>query len=158
MRDRRGNAHLAPILALLGVTHANLNQALCYFKIEARGQSYTRAVQREAAEKGLEALMKATYSALFDYVVRTITNSFEQLCINYCNEALQQQFNLFVLQHEQEEYAAEGIRWSHIAFPDNQDALDLIWPTRSSWQRTARWGRGRRRGRPRPRRARRSRW
>jgi len=164
------NEHLEPILKLLGVTKENLNQALCYFKIEARGQSYTRAVQKDKAEKGLEALMKATYSAIFDYIVKRVNasitvkkkgsksetgsgrrskggnsgsafigvldifgfesfkvNSFEQLCINYCNEALQQQFNLFVLKNEQDEYEQEGIKWSFISFPDNQDALDLIW-------------------------------
>jgi myosin-5 len=69
------NEHLGPILKLLGVTKENLNQALCYFKIEARGQSYTRAVQKDKAEKGLEALMKATYSAMFDYIVKRINAS-----------------------------------------------------------------------------------
>jgi myosin-5 len=54
------------------------------------------------------------------------SNSFEQLCINYCNEALQQQFNRFVLRNEQEEYNREGIPWSYIEFPENQDVLDLI--------------------------------
>lgn len=53
-------------------------------------------------------------------------NSFEQLCINFCNEALQQQFNLFVLKNEQEEYEREGIQWAFISFPENQDVLDLI--------------------------------
>jgi myosin-5 len=53
-------------------------------------------------------------------------NSFEQLCINYCNEALQQQFNAFVLKNEQAEYEREGIEWSFIEFPENQDVLDLI--------------------------------
>ena len=47
-------------------------------------------------------------------------------CINYCNEALQQQFNAFVLKNEQKEYEREGIQWSFIEFPENQDVLDLI--------------------------------
>jgi hypothetical protein len=122
-------------------------------------------VSRPKAEKGLEALIKATYGALFTHLVEKINgsiafkdtttedeepidewskpvasigvldifgfesfmvNSFEQLCINYCNEALQQQFNAFVLKNEQEEYEREGIEWSFIEFPENQDVLDLI--------------------------------
>ena len=46
--------------------------------------------------------------------------------INYTNEALQQQFNNFVLKVEQEEYKREGIKWAFVDFPDNQDVLDLI--------------------------------
>ncbi len=53
-------------------------------------------------------------------------NSFEQLCINFANEKLQQQFNQFVFKMEQAEYEREAITWSFIEFPDNQDCLDLI--------------------------------
>ena len=174
------NVHLAPVCHLLGVTAGDLNRALCYFSITAgRDGTVERSLTLEKAEKGLEALLKATYGALFTYLVRRIndsiafgqqkkkrngdeegedseddehswneqhalrraasigvldifgfesftTNSFEQICINYCNEALQQQFNAFVLKNEQEEYKREGIEWSFIEFPENQDVLDLI--------------------------------
>ena len=161
------NEHLLPILQLLGVTKENLNEAICYYKISAGGQSYTKNLTPSMAERGIEALMKAMYASMFDYIAKTINasitvnrqdsstrnnhhrarssahavigvldifgfesfkhNSFEQLCINYCNESLQQQFNLFVLKNEQDEYEQEGIQWSFISFPDNQDALDLIY-------------------------------
>jgi myosin-5 len=53
-------------------------------------------------------------------------NSFEQLCINFTNEALQQQFNKFIFKLEQAEYEREKIQWAFIEFPDNQDCLDTI--------------------------------
>lgn len=154
------NPHLDPVLKLLGLEKEAFQSALCEFDIEAGKMSYTRHVNKELAEKGLEALIKGTYGAMFSYIVQSINkkidckskgsfmygtkpaasiyvldifgfesfpkNSFEQLCINYCNEALQQQFNRFVFKTEQEEYRREEITWEFIEFPDNQDVLDLI--------------------------------
>jgi myosin-5 len=156
-----GNSSLRHAVKLLGVSSEALNKALCCSAIEARGEIMYKMLSREQAAKALEALMKATYSALFLSIVKRInqsiavadnegygneggggdlsiavldifgfesfdTNSFEQLCINFCNEALQQQFNQFVFKEEQKEYEQEGIDWSFISFPDNQDILDLI--------------------------------
>lgn len=53
-------------------------------------------------------------------------NSFEQFCINYCNEKLQQLFIELVLQQEQEEYKREGIQWEHIDYFDNLVICQLI--------------------------------
>lgn len=53
-------------------------------------------------------------------------NSFEQFCINYCNEKLQQLFIELILQQEQEEYQREGIEWQHIEYFDNQIIVDLV--------------------------------
>jgi myosin V len=159
----QANPSLRAALSLLGVAPEDLNKALCSSAIEARGEIMHKNLSTPQATKALEALMKATYSALFTHIVRRVNqsirvcespvkspikgrstafasigvldifgfesfdvNSFEQLCINFCNEALQQQFNRCVFKLEQEEYEREGIEWSFISFPDNQDVLDLI--------------------------------
>uniref|UniRef100_A0AAR2JLV5 Myosin motor domain-containing protein n=1 Tax=Pygocentrus nattereri TaxID=42514 RepID=A0AAR2JLV5_PYGNA len=53
-------------------------------------------------------------------------NSFEQFCINYCNEKLQQLFIELILRQEQEEYHREGITWQHIDYFNNQIIVDLV--------------------------------
>lgn len=53
-------------------------------------------------------------------------NSFEQFCINYCNEKLQQLFIELVLKQEQEEYNREGIEWTNIEYFNNQIICDLV--------------------------------
>ncbi|EDW78653.1 uncharacterized protein Dwil_GK21236 [Drosophila willistoni] len=54
------------------------------------------------------------------------SNSFEQFCINYCNEKLQQLFIELVLKQEQEEYQREGIEWTNIDYFNNKIICDLI--------------------------------
>ncbi|KAM5273251.1 unconventional myosin-Ig [Ctenodactylus gundi] len=53
-------------------------------------------------------------------------NSFEQLCINYCNEKLQQLFIRLILKQEQEEYAREGIAWQSVEYFNNATIVELV--------------------------------
>jgi len=54
------------------------------------------------------------------------TNSFEQLCINYANEQLQQHFIVNTFKQEQELYQKEGLQWKEISYSDNRDCLELL--------------------------------
>eukprot|EP00061_Rhincodon_typus_P004792 g23445.t1 len=51
---------------------------------------------------------------------------FEQFCINYCNEKLQQLFIELTLKSEQEEYEAEGIAWEPVQYFNNKIICDLV--------------------------------
>ena len=69
------NVHLGPALSLLGLTVENLNRGLCYFAIQAGKEHHTRSLSKEKSEKGLEALVKALYAAVFDFLVARINSS-----------------------------------------------------------------------------------
>ena len=53
-------------------------------------------------------------------------NRFEQLCINYANEKLQQKFTQDVFRAVQDEYRSEGLEWELISYQDNSDVIELL--------------------------------
>lgn len=62
----------------------------------------------------ISALRLHCYNTVSDICLSFLFYSFEQFCINYCNEKLQQLFIQLVLKQEQEEYQREGIPWKHV--------------------------------------------
>ncbi|XP_073733118.1 unconventional myosin-Vc isoform X2 [Callorhinus ursinus] len=144
--------HLKVFCELLGLERGKVAQWLCNRKIVTTSETVVKPMTRPQAVNARDALAKKIYAHLFDFIVERINqalqfsgkqhtfigvldiygfetfdvNSFEQFCINYANEKLQQQFNLHVFKLEQEEYMKEDIPWTLIDFYDNQPVIDLI--------------------------------
>ncbi|XP_078386375.1 unconventional myosin-Va [Cetorhinus maximus] len=144
--------HLIIFCDLLGVDYEQMAHWLCHRKIVTGSETYIKPMPKLQAINARDALAKHIYASLFNWIVHHVnkslhasvkqhsfigvldiygfetfeTNSFEQFCINYANEKLQQQFNMHVFKLEQEEYMKEQIPWTLIDFYDNQPCINLI--------------------------------
>lgn len=140
---------------LLGIDPNNFAKWTVKKQLITRGEKIVSNLTQQQATVVRDSVAKFIYSSLFDWLVERTNeslateevlasahsfigvldiygfehfakNSFEQFCINYANEKLQQEFNAHVFKLEQEEYLREEIDWTFIDFADNQPCIDLI--------------------------------
>ncbi|NXL39178.1 MYO1F protein, partial [Glaucidium brasilianum] len=140
---------------LLGIDQERLNEKVTSRKMDSkwggRSESITVTLNVEQAAYTRDALAKGLYARVFDFLVESINramqkpheeysigvldiygfeifqkNGFEQFCINFVNEKLQQIFIELTLKAEQEEYVQEGIKWTQIQYFNNKVVCDLI--------------------------------
>lgn len=146
-------AQVEKVCHVLGLPEQELTKALLRPRVKAGREWVTQSRTRRQVIDEMAALCKTLYEKTFAHIVERInraldrptskstfigvldiagfeifeTNSFEQLCINYTNEKLQQFFNHHMFVLEQEEYARENIEWDFVNFGlDLQPTIDLI--------------------------------
>ncbi|KDO22911.1 hypothetical protein SPRG_21053 [Saprolegnia parasitica CBS 223.65] len=146
--------HWAHACRLLGfqADPTALGSALCSRTVKARMEVYVVPLTIDQATANRDALAKEVYARLFKHLVQRVnesisnddatvghmdlldifgfeafeTNRFEQFCINFANEKLQQKFTHDVFKSVQDEYTREGLGWTYVSFRDNQDMLDML--------------------------------
>ncbi|KAF6082177.1 myosin IH [Phyllostomus discolor] len=141
------------IAKLLGVQPSALLEGLTHRKIEAQTEEVMCPLTLELSVYARDAMAKAVYGRTFTWLVNKINsslaskeftkktviglvdiygfevfdkNGFEQFCINYCNEKLQQLLIENTLKAEQAEYEMEGIEWEPIQYFNNKIICDLV--------------------------------
>ncbi|KAJ3102617.1 cytochrome c oxidase subunit 1 [Phlyctochytrium planicorne] len=144
---RIANPEVVEIVSdLLGVDRSKLNETMCFRRLSVRNEVTMVPLKAAQALENRDSIAKSLahpntapgfsifsdlkflryheFVSVWNNVFQI--NSFEQFCINYTNEKLQQFFNQFIFKLEQEEYNKENISWDSIKFVDNQLCLDLI--------------------------------